>query len=438
MKRCAVLLLASLMPPDAPRHPLSVRDFRYTRPIGLSQAQDTASPNACAVLDASVFAHAAPSLDDIRVFSPSGQELPYAVTLSQTATLADAARVLNLGLKAPRHLSFDLQMPARPYSSVVLQLNGRDFLASARLTGLKSFADTAPTYLGTYTVFDLTSQRLGHSSVLDFAESTFPLLHLDLTVTPAPGNDTLKIGAEMVGGATIPASRIAQTLYTPVASTTNFAEQPRRTVATLTVAAHVPVERVAFELDPGYGANFDRAVSITARPVSPVRDGQQSSEEQLSGQISRVRLNEAGQEVREQSLAVPAILGVNAQEPATIEVAVENGDDRPVKLRAIRLEMRQRKLCFAVPPEPSVTQPSATLAYGGEKIEAPVYDFGRLFNPAEPARTATLGAEQINPAYSVEIEKRSFTERHPELLWVALLGVICVLGTVAFRSAKRL
>jgi hypothetical protein len=151
-----------------------------------------------------------------------------------------------------------------------------------------------------------------------------------------------------------------------------------------------------------------------------------------------VRLNEAGQEVREQSLAVPAILGVNAQEPATIEVAVENGDDRPVKLRAIRLEMRQRKLCFAVPPEPSVTQPSATLAYGGEKIEAPVYDFGRLFNPAEPARTATLGAEQINPAYSVEIEKRSFTERHPELLWVALLGVICVLGTVAFRSAKRL
>jgi hypothetical protein len=433
VKLSAVLLLASLFLADAPRHPLSVGDFQYSRSVDVPAAQSTASPNACAVLGASVFAHAAPSLDDIRVFSPSGQELPYAVTLSQTATLADSARLLNLGLKSPRHLSFDLQMPARPYSSVELQLNGRDFVASARVTGLKSLADTSPTYLGTYMIFDLTAQRLGRSSTIDFAESTFPLLHLDLTVTPAPGNETLKVASEMVAGAAVPASRIAQTLYTPVAETTAFLEQPRRTVATLTVPAHVPVERVVFELDPSYHANFDRPVTIAARPISGTRDAQPSPEERLAGEISRVRLTEAGQEVREQSLAIPAILGINGQASATIEVAIENGDDRPVKLRAVRLEMRQRKLCFAVPPELS-----ATLAYGGRKIEAPVYDFGRLFNPAETARVAVLGRESINREYKAESVKRPFTERHPEILWVALLGVISVLGVVAFRSAKRL
>jgi len=29
-------------------------------------------------------------------------------------------------------------------------------------------------------------------------------------------------------------------------------------------------------------------------------------------------------------------------------------------------------------------------------------------------------------------------ERHPEILWVALLGVVAALGAVAFRSAKRI
>jgi hypothetical protein len=51
-------------------------------------------------------------------------------------------------------------------------------------------------------------------------------------------------------------------------------------------------------------------------------------------------------------------------------------------------------------------------------------------------RMAQLGPEQKNPAYRDRPDTRPFTERHPHLLWIALLGVICVLAIVAIRSSK--
>jgi hypothetical protein len=95
--------------------------------------------------------------------------------------------------------------------------------------------------------------------------------------------------------------------------------------------------------------------------------------------------------------------------------------------------MRQRKLCFPVPPAP------ATLLYGAPDVAAPVYDFERIFNPAEPVRAAMLGPEQPNPLYvAPPPTNRPFFERYPQLLWVVLLGVICTLAAIAFRSAKRI
>jgi hypothetical protein len=429
----ALLLLGLLASSDAPPPPTPA-SFRYQRPITIPPGPPA---DACAVLDAQVFAHANP-LEDLRIYS-ANQEVPYAVTFSGTAPTGDPASILNLGLKSPRALSFDLQMPDRPYSAVALTLNAHDFLASAHITGLKSLTDKNPTYLGTFTLFDLTTQRLGHSSSVQLAESTFPYLHLDLTLTPAPGNNSLAVSPAIVAAAEIPPSRLAQTLYTPVAETSTITQRPRESVATFTIPAHVPIERVTFDLDPADHTNFSRPVTISAKivPDTAAKRGETAVQpvqpEQLSGEISRIRLTEAGQEIHQQSLSIPAILGSNEQAPATIEVAIENGDDRPIKLRAVRLEMRQRKLCFAIPTQP------ATLFYGAPNVPAPVYDFGRLFNATDAVRTATLDAEQLNPQFLPPAPpKQSLTERYPQLLWIALLAVVAILAAIAFRSAKRL
>jgi hypothetical protein len=94
----------------------------------------------------------------------------------------------------------------------------------------------------------------------------------------------------------------------------------------------------------------------------------------------------------------------------------------------VSLEMRQRKICF--------DGSTATMFYGDAALHAPVYDYARLFS-AEAARTASLGAEQKNTAFVPRADDRPYSERHPELLWVVLLAVICLLGVVALRSMKK-
>ena len=75
--------------------------------------------------------------------------------------------------------------------------------------------------------------------------------------------------------------------------------------------------------------------------------------------------------------------------------------------------------------------------YGDDKLVAPVYDYSRLFRPEEAAASVKLDAEQPNPIYVAREDERSLTDKHPELLWVALIAVVFVLGVVALRSAKR-
>ena len=139
-------------------------------------------------------------------------------------------------------------------------------------------------------------------------------------------------------------------------------------------------------------------------------------------------MKDGGKEIKLEELSVPATIGANAQTGARIEVAVENGDDRPLALRAVRLEMRQRKVCFAAPVGP------VTMAYGDDGLVSAVYDYSRLFNAADAARVATLGPEEMSAG---RVARRSLTERYPGLLWVALVAMVGALGLVAFRSAKK-
>jgi hypothetical protein len=242
----------------------------------------------------------------------------------------------------------------------------------------------------------------------------------------------------MVEGAEVPPSREAQTLYAPVASSTPQLDTiHHRTIAVFHIPAHVPVERVSFVLEPGSKTNFSRNVRISAvadRPESSeVRTNlYRSMNEDLMGEISRVDLTRSGRPIHESQLSVPATLGVNMQQGATVTVAIDDGDDRPLDLASVQLEMRERRLCFDAPAT------SPTLFYGDPLLRAPVYDFARLFAPNGSVRTARLEPEQENPLYVPRPDARAFTERHPDLLWVALLLAIGVLAVVALQSTRRM
>jgi len=417
--------------------------LRYQRAVTSSSATQGASTQACATLDAKVFAHAAPDLKDLRLFNADHAEIPYATTLSEPLEQeSEEARILNLGLRGG-HIVFDLEMPHRPYTDVVLTINRKDFLATATVSG-GTATTSAQTKLGSFTLFDLTRQNLSHSTSLPLPESNFAYLHVELEVAAAPGSPSPPLDPAMVTSASVPPSREAQTLYTEVQkvqATGSFIQRNRQTIATFNVPVRVPVERISFDLPPNYKGNFSRTVEINAEASPENASGTDSTTdsqtqpmqpEKSTATILRVHTTEANHEIAHEELSIPVSIGSNMQRPAKIEVAIDNGDDAPLPLAAIRLEMRQRRICFAPPSSP------LTLYYGDPALQAPVYDFAKLFQPAATPLPAQLGPEQPNPAFHPRPEDRPFTERHPELLWIVLLGVIAILAVVALRSARTM
>ncbi|HEY6412631.1 MAG TPA: DUF3999 family protein [Edaphobacter sp.] len=423
-----VFLLALLLWQAAsPGLSTSVADpqfFRYQRTITLPEG----AGQACVVLSPQIFPNAAPSLKDLRLYQ-KGREVPYVITLSEPSQPdSEPARVLNLGLRG-RTIVFDLAMPARPYTEVELNLAGKDYLATATVSGSNDLNTSSSTRLGEFTLFDLSSQHLSHNTTLELQESSFPYLYIELTASSAPGNLTFTATPQMVTGATVPPSREAQTLYTTAVETNAVTQRGNKTIATFALPERVPIERVSFTLANDFKSNFSRDVRISDRPAGTPP----SAGENIVGTILRVKLAQGGREIREQQLSIPATIGSNLQSAATVEVAVENGNDTPLPITAVRLEMRQRKLCFDVP-----TSEPLTLYYGDPALTAPQYDYARLFSAASSTRMAELGPERRNPIFRARPDTRPITERHPELVWIALLAVICILGVVAVHSSKRL
>lgn len=402
--------------------------LRYERAIAVP-----AAGQSCVVLDAATFAHASASLKDLRVYSASAgseaREVPYAITLSEPVQPdSDSAAVLNLGQRG-KSVVFDLAMPARPYTEVTLDLTGQDFLATAVVSGEEAPNSATTTRLGEFTLFDLSSQRLSRNTTIHLQESNFRYLRVELTASAAVSARPFTATPEMVRGASVPPSREAQSLFTLSAETRAFTQRGKQTVATLMLPQRVPVERVSFEIASDFKGNFSRDVVIADRPEgTPASAG-----ENINGTILRVRLNQGGREIRQQELSVPATLGSNLQGPASVEVAVNNGDDAPLPITAVQLEMRERQLCFDAPAAGNFT-----LFYGDSTLEAPVYDYARIFSSAGQTKPVELGPEQANPDYRERPDTRPMTERNPQLVWVALLVVICVLALVALRSSKNL
>ena len=401
-----------------------------------SRYQRTVSPastgQACALLDAAIYPHAAPFLKDLRLYQTSTpgttSAIPYVLTLSEPQLVdSESARVLNLGLHG-RDIVFDLAMPGRNYTDVTLDLNAHNFIGSARVSGSQAPGAANATSLGAFTVYDLAAQHLSRSTTLHLQEMNFPYLHVILNLAPASGAPAPALSPQLVRGAEVPPSREAQTLFTPSARTTEIAHRGSQSVATFNLPERVPVERVSVELAPGFTGNFSREIHISARSTA----SSAAPDELLTGTLRRVRLTQSGREIHEEQLGIPAILGANLQDPATVEVAIENGDAAPLPVTAVRLEMRQRKLCFNARPGLETT-----LFYGDPDLPAPQYDFGRIFTPAASAVPVHLGPEEVNPRFHPRPDLRPPSERHASLLWIALLIATGTLGLVAYRSARQ-
>lgn len=410
MKALAAVLLLLVAAPTA-----EISYFCYERAV---QIPAGASGQACLTIDPGVFAHAAPELADVRLYRDS-TETPYALRVARgVAEVKEELQPLNRGRSGGQTV-FDTAMPAGTYSDIELAIAARDFIATVMVSGSQEPGGRDGTELGNFTIFDLSRQRLGRSTVLHLPQSNFRSLHfrIDGPITP-----------DAITGVSVAAGSRSESKYVVVSESAQAAQKGRSTVIEFDVPAHTPVDRVTF-IPGAQAGNFSRDITVNVRPSRPTSEDAEAQTVTMSGNLLRVHRVDEGRRIDEERLSIDANSGT-FDTASKWTVRVENGDDPPLPIRSVRLKMLERALCF------DAAGAQYTLYYGDPALSAPQYDYARLFAPAANPVSAVMGPEQRNPTYVPRPDDRPFTEKHPALLWAALAIVLALLALIAVRSAK--
>ncbi len=421
--RAAMVLLAIVAMPE-------MQHFRYERALTIQTNPGTpAAPSrqTCVALDAGLYQHAAPGLGDLRVYRGTGRdavETPYAI---RQATAGEPSprtiSPLNLGKKGSQ-TTFEAKMPEGQYSDVDLDISAKDFVATVAVTGAQSADGREGTELGLYTIFDLTSQKLGRSTVLHLPESNFRYLYFGVA-GPVKPEDVHGLSVERVP---------AKVQYVTVAATDKVTQKDHQTILQFDVPAHVPVERIVFVPQPG-PKNFSRNVTVSVHSIA--RASQRTDEGvpaavQTSGTLLRLHAVQEGHRIDEERLAVEAPGADFGGTASHWTVTIDNGDDVPLTLENVRLEMAERQLCFD-----ATAGATYALFYGDAALAAPRYDYATLFTPDTTAIVATLGPEQANPELRRDrIRGRSPSGIRPCCGWRCCWSSWCWSGGAANRERR--
>jgi hypothetical protein len=382
----------------------SLSYFKYEREL---EATHSSGQHYIAV-DQTLWERARPDLDDLRIYS-AGKEIPYTLTIERGGSEIEQKKinVLQPGtVGGETQFLLDMSDISR-YDRVELKLRTKNFVAHARVEGSDDPHGKQWSILGTTTLYDLSDEKLGHNSTLQIPVTAFKYLRVDVDGVVKP-SDIESGTAGMV---------LAQkAVWRDLRSAPSPAQQGRDTVLTVAVPENVPVERVLLSFDPGQ-QNFRREIEIQSD------NGGWSG----SGEISRIHMQRNGQRIDVEQ----PWFDIRVTGPGTLKAVIHNGDDVPLKITAIHLQQYERRIYFD-----SDSGANPRLYYGDEKLGAPVYDYAKLFQKDASADQLQLGAEEPNAAYAGRPDDRPWSERHPALLWVAIIAAVLVLGGIALRSMK--
>jgi hypothetical protein len=378
--------------------------FKYQRNIG----SPSVSGQHYAVVDETVWQHALPNLNDLRLYA-AGKEIPYTgkTMWGSLQTEQKAVRVLQPGTLGGK-TQFLLEMSGvSEFDRIILMLNTKNYVAHARVDGQDDSHGTQWANLGTTTLFDLSDEKLGHNSTLQIPVSTYKYLRVTLDGLVKPSD---------VQSATAGIERAQEAVWRDLSSEPKQTQEGKDTVLTFTVPGNAPVDRVLLAIDPAQG-NFQREMQIQSDKGLPVG----------VGEVRRIHLQRNGGKIDVDRTWL--YLGATVQ--GTLRAVIHNGDDAPLKITGARLQQYERRIYFDCDAGTSLE-----MYYGDPKLNAPVYDYAQLFQSDASAAQVQMGAEEANTGYTGRPDDRPWSERHPAVLWAAIFAAVVVLGGIAVRSMK--
>jgi hypothetical protein len=113
-------------------------------------------------------------------------------------------------------------------------------------------------------------------------------------------------------------------------------------------------------------------------------------------------------------------------------VKIRNHDDPPLHFTGATAKRLIQQVWFA-----GKGIGKYTLYFGNPKARRPTYDVGRYINRLRKVDVghARLGEVMPNPAYKQMGKTLPWSERHAEIIWIVLFGMIAVLGLLIYRVA---
>ncbi len=397
--------------------------FHYERPVELASAPAT---ETCVVLPPELLAHAAPQLQDLRVIGGS-REVAYLARISTDAgaEVARPEQILNLGQQNGA-VSFDVEMTEPRYSRVLLRMGRSHFSVLVHVTGTQRPGERGVSFpaIGYSSNADESEPQ---QRLISLPESNFRYLHFEiqtLALEPVTPQD--------IAGVDVLVAKAEPARYVQVGDAGAPVEKPHQTIYEFVVPQNVPLDRLTFTSDD-VDAIFSRSADLERYPAQSAEARQvDEARTEVPRQSEGVSFSQAPPQKGKQATGVGSIeLALGAVRYAsTIRLTIQNGDDAPLALHAITLQMRERQVCFLRKPGTSYI-----LRYGDPALGGPEYDLSPLQAALANASLSALGPERtLTPETNRGVP---FTERHPALLWVALILVVGSLGFVALRSARK-
>ena len=360
------------------------------------------------VVDEAVWQHARPDLGDLRIYS-TDKEIPYRLTIEQGSSESELrqCRVLQPGtVDGKTQFLLDMSGVAE-YDRIELNLRARNFVAHARVEGQDDLHGAKWATLGTTTLYDLSDERLGRNFALKIPLTTYKYLRVTVDKPVSPSD---------VESGTAGITRAQKAVWRDLGSEPKQSQQGKDTILTFSVPGEVPVERAIISVNP-MQQNFLRRLEVQG----------ENGQEFGSGEIRRVHMERNGQKIDTEQTS----LDLRGNIEGALKIIIHNGDDVPLKITGARLQQYERRIYFDAD---TGIQPK--LYYGDAQLDAPVYDYAKLFQKNTNADEKQLGAEEVNAAFTGRPDDRPWSERHPAVLWLAIIAAVLILGGVALRSMK--
>lgn len=404
-----LLLTANTQPEIAPKYFQHVREIRSVSHAG---------KQPYVAIDEAVWNGSENALGDLRVYD-SGREVPYTLVRQGTKEQSTdtAARILNKGASAGR-TSFVLETPLEEVDTLVLDFKAKDFTTRAKVSGGDELPGKAWTDLGEYTLFDFTKEELGRNWTIRLKS---PVKYKYLRVEIA---DSVK--PDEVLQASIANRQREKAKFTEWGARPQITQERGKTIASWRGSEKMPLEHIQIDVDASE-VNFSRPATLFCEREKEEFAKEAHFDVMTHADIARVKVERKQRKIEYESLEMEP----GALHCKNYKLEIANGDDAGVKITAIRPQSIERRVYW----KNDATAPK--LYYGDKKAGSPQYDFAKFFDESAAVVRTELGPEIANSEYVARADERPWSERHPQVLWAALIVAVLGLGAWALKGFKN-